>query len=132
MPDTPIKKQSTSLAAPGLFKPRRSAKAMEEVTSLVQDALAAFASQCSLQEGALHHHHSTLTDEQLEAELEANPHLIVPYQSDDNDSDFTINVKKCRKPRTVRPKVAKGAPAPTDSAKAPAAGAKRTSKAKRL
>lgn len=98
-----------------MFKPRRSAKAMEEVTSLVQDALAAFASQCSPQEGALHHHHhSTLTDEQLEAELEANPHLIVPYQSDDNDSDFTINVKKCRKPRTVRPKAAKGAPASID------------------
>ena len=35
----------------------------------------------------------------LQANYEENPNLIIPYQEGDEESDFAINVKKCRKPK---------------------------------
>ena len=41
----------------------------------------------------------------LDAKLNENPNLIIPFYADEeNDSDFVIQMKKCRKPRTTKAK----------------------------
>ena len=40
------------------------------------------------------------TEYELEAAIEKNPNLIIPFSAeDDQDSEFNLNMKKCRKPR---------------------------------
>ena len=40
-------------------------------------------------------------EDELEAQLEQNPNLIIPFiaENDDCESQFTLPMKKCRKPR---------------------------------
>ena len=62
----------------------------------------------------------------LQDAIAGNPQLIVPYQNDDDsESDFTILVKKCLKPRIKANKIQNIAP--VESGKT-LAGTKRTSK----
>jgi len=46
-------------------------------------------------------------DDDLDAQLDENPNLIIPFMADDDDceSDFALMMKKCRKPRVVKPKI---------------------------
>ncbi len=42
------------------------------------------------------------TEYELEAAIEKNPNLIIPFSAeDDQDSEFNLNMKKCRKPRAT-------------------------------
>jgi len=40
---------------------------------------------------------------ELEAAIDINPNLIIPFAADDEDidSEFALNMKKCRKPRVT-------------------------------
>lgn len=42
----------------------------------------------------------------LDAELHLNPNLIIPFSAmeDDNENDFALQMKKCRKPRATKPR----------------------------
>ena len=42
-----------------------------------------------------------MTEDELDAALDQNPNMIIPFMAemDDYESEFTMPMKKCRKPR---------------------------------
>lgn len=91
---TPVKQRKTEVA-PLLFSNKKRTIEFDQVIDQVKDALAHF--------NAFEYGIGTncLTEDELDVALEENPNLIIPFMAemDDYESEFTMPMKKCRKPR---------------------------------
>ena len=85
------------MSTPRLFSNKKGTIVFEKVVDRVQEALRAF------DDYTVPGRQGYLPDDDLEIELQNNPHLIIPYVAEeDYESEFTIHMKKCRKPRVTK------------------------------